>query len=79
MDVQNITLSVPKNVLIKIKHLAVEQGTSVSKLMSESMINIINNNYLYEKAKKSNLKKINSHMNMGTKGEINIEKEDLHE
>ena len=51
MDAQNITLSVLQNVLVEIKHLAVEKETSVSQLMTET---IINNNYLYNKAKKCN-------------------------
>jgi predicted nucleic acid-binding protein len=37
METQNITLSLPKDILLKVKHIAVRHNVSVSNLWSEDL------------------------------------------
>ena len=41
MEMQNITLSLPKDVLRKVKLLAVQQGTSVSGLLKSELERLV--------------------------------------
>lgn len=78
MEYQNITLSVPKSILIKVKHIAVEKRTSVSQLLVESMEDMANKNDLYEQAMRRNLQKLDKY-SLETKGNITISRDDIHE
>ena len=41
METQNITLSLPKDILLKVKLLATKQGTSVSGLLARFLEEIV--------------------------------------
>lgn len=51
MEYQNITLSIPKEILKKVKHIAVEKNTSVSGLLSRHLEDIVARYDAYKKAK----------------------------
>ena len=51
MQCQNITLSVPKDILRKAKHLAIEKQTSVSGLLAKTLEDIITKDEAYTQAK----------------------------
>ena len=50
MEKQNITLSLPKDLLLKIKHLAIDRNTSVSGLLTQTLEEIILRDESYRKA-----------------------------
>lgn len=47
METQNITLSLPKELLIKVKLLAVERQTSVSNLLIHTLDNLVRQEKAY--------------------------------
>lgn len=52
MDMQNITLSLPKSMLQKVKILAVQRHSSVSKLLTQAMEKLLREETAYEEAHK---------------------------
>jgi len=57
---QNVTLSLPKDVLRRAKVLAVERGVSLSKLFADSLLSIARSDDSYDRAYrawKSDIKK----------------------
>lgn len=51
MEMQNITLSLPKSTLRKIKLIAVQRETSISKLVTEQLEKIASENIEYTQAR----------------------------
>lgn len=79
MDKQNVTLSIPKDVLQKAKIRAVEQNTSLSNLLTQALIDIVQQADQYELAKERQLAWLNQGFDMGTQGEVSWTREELHE
>ena len=79
MDKQNVTLSIPKNILRKAKMQAIEQDTSLSNLLTQTLIDIVEQTDLYEVAKERQLAWLRQGFDMGTQGEISWTREELHE
>jgi metal-responsive CopG/Arc/MetJ family transcriptional regulator len=52
MDTQNITLSLPKSVLRRMKMLAVQRGSSVSRLLTQAAEKMIEEETEYATARK---------------------------
>ncbi len=52
MEMQNITLSLPKPTLRKVKMLAVERQASVSRLLTQAIEQMLEDETDYEKARK---------------------------
>lgn len=78
-DNQNITLSLPREILIKIKHIAVDKRTSVSGLLVKVLEEIVQKENDYEKAKRHHLQLLNATSSLNTKGEISWGRDELHE
>ncbi|SDF89227.1 hypothetical protein SAMN04244560_01411 [Thermoanaerobacter thermohydrosulfuricus] len=68
MEMQNITLSLPKGLLQKIKHIAIDRQTSVSSLLTETLEEIVRKENSYDK----------KGFNLGTEGELTWRREDLY-
>jgi predicted transcriptional regulator len=52
MDTQNITLSIPKSVLRRMKILAAQRQSSVSRLLTQAVEKILEEETEYESARK---------------------------
>jgi len=78
MERQNITLSIPKNLLRHAKHLALERGTSLSGMLTSMLEELVIREDSYDKARKSHLP-LMEHFNFGTGGTIALKREELHE
>lgn len=78
MEKQNVTISVPKEILIKAKHLAVNRQTSLSRLLADALDDIVKQDDTYNKAKSRQLAAMKKGLNLGTKGTITWKREDLH-
>lgn len=76
---QNITLSLPKDLLQKIKHIAIDKQTSVSGLLTEVLEEIVKKEDLYEKARLRHVEMLDKGFDLGTEGKIGWSRENLHE
>ena len=74
---QNITLSVDKELIKKGKIIAAERDTSVSKMLSEQLKQLVEDNEQYETAKRSALQTLKKGYHLG--GNITWKREDLYD
>jgi len=74
---QNITLSVDKDLIKKGKIIAAQKDTSVSKMLSEQLRQLVEDNELYETAKRSALQTLKKAYHLG--GKITWKREDLYD
>jgi predicted transcriptional regulator len=78
MEKQNVTISIPKDVLKKAKHIAVNRQTSLSRLLAETLEDIVEKDDAYSKAKDRQLAAMRKGFDLGVKDEIAWKREDLH-
>jgi hypothetical protein len=74
---QNITLSVDKDLIKKGKIIAAQKDTSVSKMLSEQLRQLVENDELYETAKRSALQILKKGYHLG--GKITWKRQDLYD
>ncbi len=74
---QNITLSIEKKLIKKGKIIAAQSDTSVSKMLSEQLRQLVEDNQQYETAKRSALQTLKKGYRLG--GKITWKREDLYE
>ena len=79
MEHQNITLSLSKDLLKQAKHLAVEKGTSLSKLLSDYLEQLVLKEDRYQQAADRIRKRLSDGIDLGTEGKRSWKREDLHE
>lgn len=79
METQNITLSLPKEVLLKVKLIAVKRQTSVSRLLTQTLENIVRQEEAYSHSRLRHLKLLEQGMDLGTGGQITTTRDELHE
>ena len=74
---QNITLALDKELLKKVKVLAVKKDTSVTKLLTKHLARIVSEEDHYESSKKRALARLKKGFHLG--GWILAQREELHE
>jgi len=74
---QNITLSVDKDLIKKGKVIAAKKNSSVSKMLSEQLRQLVEDNEQYETAKRSALQTLKKGYHLG--GKITWKREDLYD
>jgi hypothetical protein len=79
MEYQNITLSIPKEILKKVKHLAVEKNVSVSGLLSRHLEDIVARDDAYKKAKAGQMEVMEKGFDILGDGKTSWNREDLHD
>lgn len=79
MTTQNITLSLPKDTLLKVKLLAVRRGTSVSSLLAGELERLVAEDEAYARGRQSHLARLETATNLGTNGQIVTSRDELHE
>ena len=79
METQNITLSLPKELLLKVKLIAVKRQTSVSRLLTQTLENIVRQEEAYSHSRLRHLKLLEQGMDLGTGGQITTTRDELHE
>lgn len=79
MENQNITLSVPKQILRKAKIIAVRRNISLSKLMVKMMEEMVSEEEEYNLARARYLETRKRNIDLGTNGKITWTRDDLHE
>ena len=75
---RNITLALPRWLLRRVKILAAEQDTSVSRLLSETLEEIVTRNDAYEQARERARRLLRNPPDLGT-FERTWTRDDLHE
>lgn len=79
METQNITLSLPKEILLKVKLLAVKRQTSVSGLLTQTLEKLVEQEEAYTHARRRHLQWLEKGADLGTGGQITTSREELHE
>jgi len=79
MDTQNITLSIPKDILLKAKLLAVRRNTSVSGLITRTLESLVRQEDAYARAQQRHLQRMDGAGDLGTGGRSTIRRGELHE
>jgi len=65
MEMQNITLSLPKPVLRRVKILAVQRQSSVSRLLTQAVEKMLEEETEYESARKRQTANLEKGFNLG--------------
>lgn len=78
-DTQNITLSLPRALLKRVKRVAADRDTSVSALMTEALDRLTDEDRRYSAARKRALAALRSPRSLGTKGRRTWSRDELHE
>lgn len=76
---QNVTLTIPKDILHKAKILAVQKNTSLSGLLTQTLADLVAHQEAYEQARQRNLALLENGFDLGTNGEIPWKRDELHE
>ena len=74
---QNVTLSLDKELLRKVKHVAVERGTSISGLLAVHLAQIVEQDEEYERAQKKAVGLMKRGLKLG--GKIRASRDEWHE
>jgi hypothetical protein len=77
-QVRNITLALPRWLLRKVKHLAVEREKSISRLLTETLEELVARNDAYEAAKERARRLLKNPPDLGT-FERTWTRDELHE
>ena len=77
METQNITLSIPKSVLRKVKILAAQRQSSVSRLLTQAIEDLLTEQTEYEAARIRQTKLLEKGFNLGFRKPAN--RDELHE
>ena len=78
-DNRNITLSLPRELLKRIKRIAADRDTSVSAMMIEALSRLADEDRRYSAARKRALDALRSARSLGTGGRRTWSRDELHE
>ena len=76
---QNLTLALPVDTVRRLKVLAAERGTSISRMLTERLDEILNREDEYERARRRILADLDRGWDLGTNGRITWSRDELHE
>jgi hypothetical protein len=76
---QNITLSIPRDLLRRVKRLAADRDTSVSALMTDALARLTDEDRRYAGARRRALAAMKSARSLGTRGRRSWTRDELHE
>jgi hypothetical protein len=79
MEKQNITLSLSKDILLKVKLIAVRKQTSVSGLLTQSLERLVEHEDAYAHARRRHLEWLKRGADLGTGGRASVGRDELHE
>ncbi len=77
--IQNVTLAIPKDILLKAKILAVQRNVSLSGLLTQTLMDLVRQHDTYDQARQRNMILINHGLDLGTNGTITWKRDELHE
>ena len=78
-ETQNVTLSLPRDLLKRIKRVAADRDTSVSAIMAEALANVADREARYSAARRRALEALRHPPSLGTGGQSTWTREELHD
>jgi predicted transcriptional regulator len=78
-ETRNVTLSLPRELLRRVKRVAVERDTSISALLTEALGRLADEDRRYSAARKRALAAMRSAGSLGTGGRRTWTRDGLHE
>jgi len=79
METQNITLAIPKKTLQKIKVIAAKRNSSISRLVTDALEQLANEESNYGEARERQIKQIREGLNLGYGNDKLPNRDELHE
>ncbi len=79
MTLQNVTVSLPAEMVKDARHLAVDRGLSLSRFIASLLEDEIRRERLYQQAMERELERMEKGMNLGTGGRISWTRDSLYE
>ena len=76
---QNVTLSLPAETIRRLKVLAAERGSSISRMLTQQLEEILRRDDEYERARQCILADVSRGWDLGTYGRISWRRDELHE
>ena len=78
MKTQNVTLSIPKEILLKVKLIAVKRETSISGLLTRTLERLVQEEDCYARARRRHLLLLEQAVDLGTGGQVVTQRDELH-
>ena len=78
METQNVTLAISKEVLRKVKLIAIKRRTSISGLLTQALEDVVSKEEGYDLARQRHFAYLDHGVDLGTRGTIPWKREDLH-
>lgn len=78
MEMQNVTLSVPKEISDKAQRLALEKRSSSSDLLTQAITGIVEDAETYDAPRRRQITLLKYGLDLGTGGVLGWTREDLH-
>lgn len=79
MKQQNVTISLPEDLVREARHLAVDQGLSLSKFVANLVAERVRSRQEYDEARERHLRILRKGLDLGTYGQIPWTRDELHE
>ena len=79
MTSQNITLALSKDLLLKVKMIAVRRQVSVSSLLVGEIEKLVQQEDAYDHARRRHLRVLEQGIDLGTDGSMTSTRDELHE
>jgi hypothetical protein len=79
MEKQNITLSIRKDVMQKVKIIAVKRSSSVSAMITNLLEDIVALDEGYQIASQKHIRLLQQKIDLGTNGSIDWSRDELHD
>lgn len=75
----DITLSLPEDLLKQARIIAAKRDTSVSRMIADTLKEIVEHETGYERARQRNTERLEKGFYLGTGGKVNWARDDLHD
>ena len=79
MQTQNVTLSLPKEILRQAKLVAVQRQVSLSRLLARLIEDMVRSEQRYERSRRRHMAILDRGYDLGTQGHVRASREELHE
>lgn len=79
METQNVTVSLPKDVLRRVKVIAAQRQTSISSLLARALEDLVAHESRFARARRHHLAWLSAPADLGTGGRKPVSRDELHE
>ena len=79
METQNVTVTLPKDVLLRVKVIAAQRQTSISRLLTQALERLVAQEDAYARSRRRHLAWLDQAADLGTNGHPAATRDALHE